>query len=268
MGDVANIDFEGLIDDMAFDGGKSEGFDLEIGSKRFITGFEDQLIGMKKGDYRNINVKFPENYNSKDLAGKDAVFKVKLNKVQERSVAIIDDNFAKNILPNDKQANLEKLKSNIKIQLQNENKNRLFNELKKPLVDSLLNGVDFDLPKNIIEQELDMIFRDKLSKLDKDALKELQDDKVKAKEERENLTNDAIRSVKLTLIIDFLAKKLNISVNNDDANKMLYYEALVANKDPKELLNFYEQNNMIPALKIALLEGKVLNNLLESKLNS
>lgn len=267
-GDIANIDFEGFIDGKAFEGGKSEGFDLEIGSKRFIDGFEDQLVGMIKGDERDINIIFPENYNAKHLAGKNAVFKVKLNKIQERISAKIDDDFVKKMLPNDDQATLEKLKDNIKIQLQNENKNKLFNELKNILIDNLLSGVNFDLPNNIIEQEMDVVFRNKLSSIDKDSLKELQENRTKAEDMRESFREDAIRNVKLTLIIDFLAKKLNLSVSDNEAYQALYYEALMINRDPKELLDFYNKNNMMPALKITLLEGKVLNNLLESKLNS
>lgn len=267
-GDIANIDFEGFIDGKAFEGGKSEGFDLEIGSKRFIDGFEDQLVGMLKGDERDINIIFPENYNAKHLAGKNAVFKVKLNKTQERISAKIDEDFVKKMLPNDDRATLEKLKDNIKIQLQNENKNKLFNELKNILIDNLLSGVNCDLPNNIIEQELDIVFRNKLSSIDKDSLKELQENQTKAEDMRESFREDAIRNVKLTLIIDFLAKKLNLSVSDNEAYQALYYEALMINRDPKELLDFYNKNNMMPALKITLLEGKVLNNLLESKLNS
>lgn len=266
-GDIANIDFEGFINGKAFDNGKSENFDLEIGSKRFINGFEEQLIGMVNGEKRDINVRFPDNYNVKDLAGKEAIFKVKLNKVQERGAVSIDDNFAKIMLPGDENATLDKLKDNVRIQLQNESKNKLFSELKQPLIDGLLNGVSFDLPKNIIEQELDMVFRNKLGTLNKDDLKVLQEDKFKAEEVRESLREEAIKSVKLTLLVDFLAKKLSISVSDDEVYQTLYYEALMLNKDPKELFDFYVQNNMIPTLKITLLEGKVLNNLLESKLN-
>lgn len=267
-GDVANIDFEGFINGESFDGGKSEGFDLEIGSKRFIDSFESQLIGMVKGDIRNINVKFPDNYNAKDIAGRDAVFKVKLNKVQERSSANLDDDFAKIMLPNDNQASLAKLKDEIKIQLQNENKNKLFSDFRQPLIDSLLNGINFDLPQNIIDNELDIVFRNKLRDFSKDDLKDLQENKAKAEEEREKLRDTAKRSVKLTLLIDCLAKQLNISVSDNEVYEVVYYEALMTNKNPKELLDFYKDNNMFAALKITLLEGKVLNNLLESKLKN
>lgn len=268
MGDIANIDFEGFIDGKAFDGGKSQGFDLEIGSKRFVDNFEDQLVGMNKGDERDISIVFPQNYNAKELAGRRATFKVKLNIVQERSAAKIDNDFVKSMLPNENEATIEKLRDSIKAQLQNENKNKLFNELRKPLIDNLLDGITFDLPNNIIDQELDVIFRNKLSNLDKDSLKELQEDKVKAEKMRESFRDDAKKSVKLTLIMDSIAKKLNITVSDNDVYQMLYYEALMVNKDPKELLDFYKQNNMIPAVKITLLEGKVINNLLESKLNN
>lgn len=268
IGDIANINFEGFIDGKAFDGGNAENFDLEIGSKQFIDGFEDQLIGMQKGEIRQINVKFPENYNAKHLANKDSMFKVQLNKIQERKSLSIDDDLAKKLLPNEINATLDMLKKNVENQLKNENKSKLFNDFKKPLVDNLLNGINVDLPKNIVEQELDVIFRNKISNIPKDELKELQDDKEMAKEKRESYREDAKRSVKLTLIIDYLAKKLNIAVSDDEVYQMLYYESLMMNKQPKELVEFYKQNNMIPSIKVSLLEGKVLNNLLESKLKS
>ena len=96
-GDISNIDFEGFCDGVAFEGGKAEKFDLTIGSNQFIPGFEEQLIGMKIGEEREINVKFPEEYHSKDLAGKDSMFKVKLNSIKEKKLAKIDDEFAKDV---------------------------------------------------------------------------------------------------------------------------------------------------------------------------
>ena len=95
--DIAVIDFEGFVDGVAFNGGKAEGYELEIGSKTFIPGFEDQIIGMKIGEERDINVKFPEEYMSKELAGKDATFKVKVNEIKKKELPKIDDEFAKDV---------------------------------------------------------------------------------------------------------------------------------------------------------------------------
>ena len=92
--DIAVIDFEGFVDGKAFEGGKAEKHELEIGSKTFIPGFEDQVIGMKVGEEKDINVKFPEDYFSKDLAGKDATFKVKLHEIKEKQLPALDDEFA------------------------------------------------------------------------------------------------------------------------------------------------------------------------------
>ncbi|WP_416860369.1 trigger factor [Helicobacter ganmani] len=121
-GEYAKINFEGFIEGKAFEGGKAENYLLQIGSKSFIEGFEEQLIGMKKGEEKEINVAFPENYQAKHLAGKPAVFKVKLLEIQTKGKIEIDDNFAKTLLPDDKDANVETLKEKIKTQLQNEKK--------------------------------------------------------------------------------------------------------------------------------------------------
>ncbi|MDE5925363.1 MAG: trigger factor, partial [Helicobacter sp.] len=125
-GEYAKINFEGFIEGEAFEGGKAENYLLQIGSKSFIEGFEEQLIGMKKGEEKEINVTFPENYQAKHLAGKPAVFKVKLLEIQTKGKIEVDDNFAKTLLPDEKDANVETLKEKIKIQLQNEKKQELY----------------------------------------------------------------------------------------------------------------------------------------------
>ena len=113
--DIAVIDFEGFVDGVAFNGGKAEGYELEIGSKTFIPGFEDQIIGMKIGEERDINVKFPEEYMSKELAGKDATFKVKVNEIKKKELPKIDDEFAKDVSEFD---TIKELKASIKEKLE------------------------------------------------------------------------------------------------------------------------------------------------------
>ena len=267
-GDVANIDFEGFLGDVSFEGGKAEGYDLEIGSNSFIEGFEEQLIGMAKGDTKDINVKFPDNYNATHLAGKEARFSVKLNTIKERKASKIDDDFAKKMIPNNSEATLDTLKENIKTQLHNENKSKVLNELKPKLIENLIDGINFDLPDNIVEQEIDVIFRNSLQSISKDELQELQNDKDKAKDKRESHREEAQKSVKLTFIIDTFAKKDNVSVNENELYQVIYYEAMMMGANPKDVIEHYEKNNMIPALKMTILENKILSNLLESTIKS
>lgn len=263
-GDIANIDFEGFLDETPFDGGKADNYDLEIGSNSFIEGFESQLIGMQKGDTKDINVRFPDNYNATHLAGREVRFNVKLNTIKERKPVNIDDDFAKKMIPNNSEATIDTLKDNIKTQLYNENKSKAINDLKSKLIENLIGGIEFDLPDNIVEQEIDVIFRNSLQSMDKDELKELQSNKDKAKEKRESYREEAQKSVKLTFIIDTFAKKDNVSVNENELYQVIYYEAIMVGANPKDVIERYESNNMIPALKMTILENKILNNLLES----
>ncbi|MBR7117947.1 MAG: trigger factor [Helicobacteraceae bacterium] len=262
--DIANIDFEGFLGDTPFEGGKGKNYDLEIGSKSFIEGFEEQLIGMKKGDIKDINVKFPDNYNATHLAGKEARFNVKLNAIKEAKASKIDDEFAKKMIPNNKDATLEILRENVKTQLENENKNKALNDLKPKLIENLIDSFKFDLPDNIVEQEIDVIFRNSLQNISTEELQELQNDKDKAKNKRESFRDEAQKSVRLTFIIDKFAKRNKVEVSDNEFYQTIYYEAMMMGANPKEVLEHYEKNNMIPALKMTILENKILNNLLES----
>ena len=118
QGDTAVIDFEGFVDEKAFEGGKAEGYELEIGSNTFIPGFEDQIVGMKAGEEKDVKVKFPDEYFSKDLAGKDATFKVKVNEIKKKELPELDDEFAKDVSEFD---TLKELKASIKEKLEKEN---------------------------------------------------------------------------------------------------------------------------------------------------
>lgn len=113
-GDFAVIDFEGFVDGVAFEGGKAEKYPLEIGSGSFIPGFEEQIVGMKYEEQKDVTVTFPAEYQSKELAGKEAVFKVTLHEIQEKVPAEIDDEFAKKMLPQEENATVETLKEKLK----------------------------------------------------------------------------------------------------------------------------------------------------------
>ncbi|PAF43589.1 trigger factor [Helicobacter sp. 11S02596-1] len=265
--DIANINFEGFVGGEAFEGGKAENFDLTIGSGQFIPGFETALIGMKSGEEKEINVSFPESYQAENLAGKPAVFKVKLNKIQIKDNPKIDEAFAKSLLPQEENPSVELLKEKIKEQLHLEAKTKLYNEeLKEKLIENLDKAIDFDLPELIVEQEMDLLFRNSLNTLDQKELEELKSDTKKAQEKRESFREDAKKSVKITFIVDALAKQENINVEDNEVLQTIYYESIMNRQDPKEAIDYYKQNNMLPAIKMAMIEDKILSHLLDKKL--
>lgn len=265
-GEFAKIDFEGFIDGKAFDGGKAEGYLLKIGSKSFIEGFEDQLIGMKRGEEKEINVTFPENYQSQDLAGRPATFKVKLLEIQTKGKIEIDDNFAKTLFPDDKDASVDSLKEKIKEQLQDEKKHEVYNnELKEKLVENLNARIVFDLPKSIVEQEMDLLLRNAFTALSKEEQEKLAKDKDAMQTKREEQRENAQKSVRITLLIDAIAKRDNIQIPDNEVINTIYYEAMAMRQDPKAMFEYYKNNNLIPAVKMAMLEDKVLTALLDKK---
>lgn len=263
-GDTAQIDFQGFVDGEKFEGGKGENFNLTIGSNQFIPGFEDALIGMKKGEERSIQVPFPKDYQATHLAGKDATFEVKLHKILQKDKVKIDDAFAQSIAG--AESNLENLKEMIKGQLEEEQKMELYNkELKEKLVDALLKNIAFDLPDIIVEQEMDILFRNALSRLEPQALEDIKNDQDKAKQERESHREEASKSVQITFIMDALAKKYNIVIQDNEVLQTIYYEAMMMGQDPKATLEYYQKNNLVPAIKMTMIEDRVLNFLLNQK---
>ena len=146
-GDAADIDFEGFDNGVAFDGGKGENFDLEIGSGSFVPGFEDQLIGMKAGEEKDIDITFPENYTP-ELAGKPVVFHVKVNEVKEKQVPAIDDEFAKDVSEFD---TLKDLKADIKKKLTAERTESAQRAFEDVLMAKVAEGIEADIPEEMVE---------------------------------------------------------------------------------------------------------------------
>ncbi len=150
-GDIVNIDYEGFVDGVAFEGGKDENYDLEIGSNRFIPGFEEQLIGKKAGDSFDVNVTFPENY-SNDLAGKEAVFKVKVNEVSVKLLPDRDDEFAKDVSEFD---TLDEYIDDLRKKLQEQREQAVQSEFENAIIDRLIDGVQCEVPDAMIDDQLD-----------------------------------------------------------------------------------------------------------------
>ena len=156
-GDFAIIDFKGYVDGEAFDGGEAKDYRLEIGSHTFIEGFEDQIVGMKKGEERDINVKFPENYHAENLKGKPAVFKVKLNKVEKKELPTVDDKY---ISDTTEFENLEEYKKSVKENLIKFADERAERDYEVALLDEIARKSNIEVPQSMIEHEVHHIVED------------------------------------------------------------------------------------------------------------
>jgi trigger factor len=265
-GDTAVIDFEGFVDGKAFDGGKAENFELLLGSGQFIPGFEEQLIGIKRDEELEITVTFPAEYQAKDLAGKEAMFKVKVNGVKEKGTVEVDDELAKKLL-NKEDATLDSLKEQVKTQMENEELAKLYNdELKPALLESLVSKIKFDLPEFVVEQEIDMALNKKAQSMSEDEIKVLRESEDKLKELRETFRAEAQESVKATFIIDSLAQAENVKVEEQEVMQTIYYEAMQMGQDPQKAYEQYKEAGYIPAIQMSMIEDKVLRQILDTKI--
>jgi len=263
-GDIAVIDFEGFIDGKEMENGAADNYPLEIGSNSFIPGFEEQIVGMKVGEEKEIKVTFPEEYGAKEIAGKEATFKVKLNKIQEKKVPEIDDELAKKLLQME-DANVETLKEEIKKELINAKKAEVFAPKKAELTEALVEKFSFDVPDSIVDKEAEMVINQKAQTMKEDEIKELTSDADKLKAFQDEAKQEAIKKVRLTFIVDELAKKENVEVSDQEVLQVIYYEALRSGQDAEKVYEYYKENNLIPAVKMSMIEDRLLNILLDKK---
>ncbi|MCT7554469.1 trigger factor [Aliarcobacter butzleri] len=266
-GDFAVIDFEGFVDGVAFEGGKAEKYPLQIGSGSFIPGFEEQVIGMKYEEQKDITVKFPESYQAKDLAGKEAVFKVTLHEIQERAKPELNDEFAQKMLPGQKDVTIDTLRDRVKEQMLAEDKAKYYrDELKPVFLETLVEKINFALPTSVIEQEINYALNNKIRTMTEEEINELKENANKVEDIRNELKEDAVNSVKATFIIDALAKAENVQVSDQEVTQVLYFEAMQMGQNPQDVIKQYQQAGYLPAIKMSMIEEKVISKLLDEKL--
>lgn len=261
--DMAVIDFAGSIDGVPFDGGTAEKFSLRIGSGQFIPGFEDQMIGMKPEETKTITVTFPESYGAAALAGKEANFEVTLHEIQHKATPAIDDELAKKLLQGTEGASLDMLKEKIKEQLEREQISKLYNdELKPKIVDALVAKYTFALPNNIVEQEIDGKINQRASQMSEEELNGYKENPEKIETLRAEVREEAEMSVRATFAVDALAREEKITVSDDEVSQALYYEAVMSGQDPQKVMEYYTKNNLLPAIKMGIIEDKLFGKLL------
>ena len=216
--DIANIDFDGSVDGVPFEGGKGENFDLTIGSGQFIPGFEDQLLGKSTGDEVDVNVTFPEEYHAEDLAGKDALFKVKINSVKFKELPEADDDFAMDVSEFD---TLDEYKADIREKLTKQNEDRAKNETEQNVVDAVCEKAEIYIPEEMINSQIDNMVRDMDMQMRYQGL-DLQSymkytgqtmDMIRAQYKPE-----AEKRVKRTLVLEKVAELEKVEATEDDIN--------------------------------------------------
>ena len=266
-GDHAVIDFEGFVDGIAFEGGKAEKYPLHVGSGSFIPGFEEQVIGMKYEEQKDILVTFPEAYQAANLAGKEATFKVTLHEIQEKVASELNDKFAQRMLPGEENVTIETLRAKIKEQMKSEAKATYYREELKPAyLETLVEKLQFALPNSVVDQEINYALNNKVRSMSEDEIKALQEDPTKVEEMRNELKEDAVNSVKATFIIDALAKAESVQVSDQEVMQVLYYEAMQMGQNPQEVVKQYQEAGYLPAIKMSMIEEKVISKLLDEKL--
>ncbi|MBR9834809.1 MAG: trigger factor [Alphaproteobacteria bacterium] len=258
--DAVVIDFLGKIDGEAFEGGSAEGHTLVLGSNSFIPGFEDQLIGAKAEDKRDVTVTFPEAYQAEHLAGKEAVFEVTVHEVRAPKTPDIDEDFAKGL----GLESLEKLKEIVSEQLQKEYDTASRAKAKRSLLDALDDKHDFELPPKMLEAEFDQIWQQLQAEMD--AGRTAEEDKDKSEDElKEEYRKIAERRVRLGLVLAEIGRKAELTIDESEVQQALINEARNFPGQERQVIEFFQSNeNAMAQLRAPIYEDKVVDHILET----
>ena len=278
-GDIVKLDYSGSVDGVKFDGGTATDQELVIGSKTFIPGFEDQMIGMNIGETKDINVTFPKEYHAADLAGKEAVFTVTVKGITEKQLPELDDAFAKDVSKFD---TLAEYKADIKKRLTEQNENRAKVENQNAVIKAVTDNAEVEIPKCMIERELDYIVQDMEQRLNymyngikfDEYLKYTGSSMEQFRKDREE---EAKNNVKTRLTVEAIIKAENIEATEKDVDEALEKMAETAKKSledykkgvsaqqinyiksdilMKKLLDFLAENNVFEKKETAKKETK------------
>ncbi|EST56619.1 trigger factor [Brevibacillus panacihumi W25] len=248
-GDQAIIDFEGFQDGVAFEGGKAEDYSLELGTGTFIAGFEEQVVGMTLGEEKDITVTFPEEYHSPNLAGKEAVFKVKLNGLKRKNLPALDDEFAKDVSEFD---TLEELKADTKKKLEEKAAQEKDQYIREQLVLKAAENAEIDLPAVMVEHELDQMVSEFGQRLQYQGMTlELyyQFSGMDESQLRDQLRADATSRVRTSLTLEAIGKAENIVANDEDVDAELEKLAAMYGRPADELRKIFSAQDGLVALK-------------------
>ena len=253
-GDVAVIDFEGKKDGVAFDGGTAKGFSLNIGSGHFIPGFEDGVVGMKKGETKDLNLTFPKEYNSAELAGKDVVFTVTVHEIKEKVKPEINDDFARDIDPNSK--GLDDLKGKLKKGLQTEADKATQLEAFGQILEQIVKENPFEVPYSFVKEQSDRLAFNAMNQLYQMGLNPEQVG-ISFEMMAQRYLAQAEEQVKQAIVINEVAKLEKIAVEDEDINNFLSFHAELQGRTVEEIKKELEAQMQMEAVRNDILGDKV-----------
>ena len=257
--DRVTFDYLGKVDGEPFEGGKDEGAKLVLGSGQFIPGFEEQMIGLKKGDEKQIAVTFPEDYGAADLAGKEATFDVTVHEVEKPGELTIDDELAKTLGVE----SLDRLKEIVRDQIESQYRNQTRQKTKRQLLDALDEKHDFALPEKMVETEFDNIWAQITNDL-KEAGKSFEDEDTTEEEARAEYRKLAERRVRLGLVLSEIGEKAEISVTEEELQRAVYDQVRQYPGQEQQIYEFFRKTpDAVGSLRAPIFEEKVVDHLLE-----
>ncbi|WP_374016567.1 trigger factor [Paenibacillus thiaminolyticus] len=263
-GDSVVIDFEGFVDGEAFEGGKAERYTLELGSNSFIPGFEEQLVGMGTGDFKDVEVTFPEHYHAENLAGKPAVFKVKLHEIKRKQLPALDDEFAKDVSEFD---TLEEYKADLKQQLQSRKEKEAEGAREAAVVEKAAENAEVEIPHAMIESEIQHMVKDldnrlRMQGMNIDMFLTLSGQTIA--DLREQMQKEADKRVKNNLVLEQIAKEENLSISDEELSAELDKMAEMYQRTAEEIRDILTQNGTIENLREEALSRKTIAFLVEN----
>jgi trigger factor len=258
-GDSVVIDFEGFIGETAFEGGKGDDYVLELGSGSFIPGFEDQVIGMKREDTKDVEVTFPEDYGQAELAGKPAVFKVVMKEIKEKVLPELDDEFAKGFGAD----TLDELKEQLQTSYETQEKSRVENDLREKLVTILIEKNPVEVPEAMIAKQLDYMYENICNRMQSQGMSaEMLG--ITPENFRENYRETAIEQVSGNLILEAIGRQEKIVADEGEIDAKLEEIAAMANAPIDMVKKYYAGADARSGLLAQIAEEKVVRFLLES----
>jgi trigger factor len=255
--DTSVIDFEGYREGKLIDGAKASEYMLALGTNTLIPGFEDQLVGMNKGETREIRVTFPADYNNKDLAGKDATFKVTLKEIKKKILPELNDEFAKDIGGN---KSVDELKEGIKKDLEARKRDGLASAQREELLSKLEDAHTFDVPPGMVERELQAMARQQATRMARQGSDVKSFDISKFREENRTLAEKRIKGL---LILDAIAEKEKVEVSEQEVSSALAVMARTSGQPVEAIKKYYESlDGGLDNLRSSLIQEKTLGLLL------
>ncbi|MBG9793062.1 trigger factor [Paenibacillus dendritiformis] len=263
-GDSVVIDFEGFVDGEAFEGGKAERYTLELGSNSFIPGFEDQLVGMGTGDFKDVEVTFPEQYHAENLAGKPAVFKVKVHEIKRKQLPALDDEFAKDVSEFD---TLEEYKADLKQQLQSRKEKEAEGAREAAVVEKAAENAEVEIPRAMIETEIQHMVKDldnrlRMQGMNIDMFLTLSGQTIA--DLREQMQKEADKRVKNNLVLEQIAKEENLSISDEELSAELDKMAETYKRSAEEIRDILTKNGTLDNLREEALIRKTIAFLVEN----